>query len=314
MATPFLKWAGGKRQLMSELLSRFPIDINEFDYYVEPFLGGGSVMIEVLNNGFEGKIIAGDINSDIISCYRVIKYSIEELLIELAKLTKELPEDLESRKPYYYSLRKEWNSGVNVLEEHSNYQKIRRAALTITLNKTCYNGLFRLNSKGEFNVPMGGTKKLNVYHENNLRKLSFLFQNVEFVVGDFSEISKHIPVGKKSFYYFDPPYRRLKKTSSLTMYNADPFGDEQQIRLRDYINQLVQLGCDFLLSNSDPKNYSDDDFFDDAYQNYIIDRVPARRSINSKGTGRGEINELLIRSNHQISGACNERKSKPRIN
>jgi DNA adenine methylase len=305
MATPFLKWAGGKRQIMSELLTRFPIDIDDYQYYVEPFLGGGSVMIEVLNNGFEGKIIAGDINTDIISCYSVIKDSVEELLVELAKLTEDLPEELDSRKPYYYSLRKEWNSGVNVLEENCNNQKVRRAALTIILNKTCYNGLFRLNSKGEFNVPMGGTKKLSVYHENNLRKLNSLFQNVKFFVGDFSEISKHIPVGKKSFFYFDPPYRRLKKTSSLTMYNADPFGDDQQIRLRDFIDNLVNNECQFLLSNSDPKNYSDDDFFDAAYRNYTIDRIPARRSINSKATGRGEINELLIRSNHTIRGDVN---------
>ena len=120
MASPFLKWAGGKRQIMPELLSRFPLDINDYQYYVEPFLGGGSVMIEVLKNGFNGKIIAGDINSDIISCYRVIKNSIEELLIELTKLTKDLPEDLDLRKPYYYSLRDEWNLGwktlTNILE------------------------------------------------------------------------------------------------------------------------------------------------------------------------------------------------------
>ena len=302
MASPFLKWAGGKRQIMPELLSRFPLDINDYQYYVEPFLGGGSVMIEVLNNGFNGKIIAGDINRDIISCYRVIKNSIEELLIELTKLTKDLPEDLDLRKPYYYSLRDEWNLGVENPDKYTGRNEVRRVALTITLNKTCYNGLFRLNSKGEFNVPMGGTKKLNVYDENNLRKLNSLFQNVEFVVGDFSKISKHIPVGEKSFYYFDPPYRRLKKTSSLTMYNADAFGDDQQIRLRDFIDDLVKTKCHFLLSNSDPKNYSDDDFFDAAYRNYTIDRIPARRSINSKATGRGEINELLIRSNHRIRG------------
>jgi len=300
MATPFLKWAGGKRQIMSKLLSRFPIDINEYQYYVEPFLGGGSVLIEVLNKGFDGKIIAGDINPDIISCYRVIRDEIDQLISELSNLTEELPENLELRKPYYYSLRDEWNTGVGLRDDYSITQEVRRAAVTITLNKTCYNGLFRLNSKGEFNVPMGGTKKLNIYSESNLRKLNSLFQNVEFFTGDFSEISLNTTGNSKSFFYFDPPYRRLKKTSSLTMYNADPFGDDEQIRLRDYINELVKSENHFVLSNSDPKNYSDDAFFDNVYQDYIIDRVPARRSINSKGTERGEIMELIIRSNHPV--------------
>jgi len=300
MATPFLKWAGGKRQLMDEIMSLLPSQFFQFDTYVEPFLGGGSVLINILDSGFTGKVVAGDINSDIILCYQMIKSRLIELIDELEEVQQNIPADKNKRKKLYYNLRNEWNASVNRSDKLSNKEQIRRSALTIALNKMCFNGLFRLNSKGEFNVPMGGNKKVTIYSKENLIELNRMFKQVEFICGDYQEILHSIDRNKRCFYYFDPPYRRLTETSSLTMYNADPFDDNQQLRLRDFVDSLVDSGHDFLLSNSDPKNVdTDDDFFDEAYKKYHIKRILARRSINSKADGRGKIFELLNYSNSQ---------------
>jgi DNA adenine methylase len=301
MATPFLKWAGGKRQLMDEIMSLLPDDFSEFETYVEPFLGGGSVLINILERGFQGKVVAGDINKDIILCYRMIKQKHSALISELEAIQKEIPDDMDERKEFYKTIRDEWNVGVHQSIESSPKKQIRRAALTISLNKMCFNGLFRLNSKGEFNVPMGGNLKVTIYSEENISQLNLLFMNVEFICGDYQTILDSVDNDKRCFFYFDPPYRRLKETSSLTMYNADPFDDNEQIRLRDFVDSLVLSGHDFLLSNSDPKNVDQDDvFFDEAYEKYHIKRVLARRSINSKADGRGKIFELLIHSSEKI--------------
>jgi len=301
MGGPFLKWAGGKRQLMGDVIANFPSNLDNYDVYVEPFLGGGSVLIEVLNRNFSGKVVAGDFNRDIILCYEMIQSQVEPLIQVLNEISQLMPIDLEERKPFYYNLRDEWNRGVANWNKMSLTSKIRRAALTISLNKTCFNGLFRLNSKGLFNVPMGGTKKLNIFVEENLRSLNRLFTNVKFVCSDYKEVFDIIKDNENAFFYLDPPYRRLTETSSLTMYNADPFDDAEQLRLRDEIELLVEKGHHFLLSNSDPKNIDNNDlFFDEAYSTFHISRVLARRSINSVASGRGEIYELLIRTLHEI--------------
>jgi DNA adenine methylase len=301
MGGPFLKWAGGKRQLMEDVIANFPANLDDYDVYVEPFLGGGSVLIEVLNRNFSGKVVAGDFNRDIILCYEMIQSQVEPLIQVLNEISQLMPIDLEERKPFYYNLRDEWNRGVANWNKMSLTSKIRRAALTISLNKTCFNGLFRLNSRGLFNVPMGGTKKLNIFVEENLRSLNRLFANVKFVCSDYKEVFDMIKDNEDAFFYLDPPYRRLTETSSLTMYNADPFDDAEQLRLRDEIELLVEKGHHFLLSNSDPKNIDNNDlFFDEAYSTFHISRVLARRSINSVASGRGEIYELLIRTHHEI--------------
>lgn len=280
---------------MSELMERFPPDLSTYQNYIEPFLGGGSVLIELLNRGFKGNIIAGDINRDIVACYLTIQSHVDELIDVLDKISKALPVDLDARKPDYYRMRDEWNDGVGKRFKQGSRNYIRRVALTIALNKTCFNGLFRLNSKGEFNVPMGGTKILSIFSPENLRTLSKMFHNVTFIHGDYAVLISKTSGKGRSFFYFDPPYRRLKETSSLTMYNQNPFGDDEQLRLRDHVNKLVSAGHSFLLSNSDPKNIDpNDEFFDKAYLGYTIDRVKARRSINSVGNGRGHISEILI--------------------
>ena len=203
-------------------------------------------------------------------------------------------------------MRDEWNSGVGKKLRQGSRNYIRRVALTIALNKTCFNGLFRLNSKGEFNVPMGGTKNLTIFSAENLRNLNKLFDSVSFVHGDYSNLIGMVPHDNRSFFYFDPPYRRLKQTSSLTMYNEDPFGDDEQLRLRDCVKELVLAENSFLLSNSDPKNIdASDNFFDDAYRDFLIYRVQARRSINSVADRRGEISELLISNLKPRGGPSN---------
>lgn len=291
---------------MTEIMDCFPPNLSEFDCYVEPFLGGGSVLIELLNQGYNGKVIAGDINKDIIACYLTIQSNVEGLIQALNKISQALPVDLNERKPEYYSMRDEWNNGVGKKLRQGSRNYIRRVALTIALNKTCFNGLFRLNSKGEFNVPMGGTKNLTIFSAENLRNLNKLFDSVCFVHGDYSNLIGKVSDDERSFFYFDPPYRRLKETSSLTMYNEDPFGDDEQLRLRDYVDELVSAGHSFLLSNSDPKNIdASDDFFDNAYRNYTLHRVQARRSINSIADGRGKISELLISNLKSQGGQSN---------
>jgi DNA adenine methylase len=306
MASPFLKWAGGKRQLMTEIMGCFPSDLSEYDYYVEPFLGGGSVLIELLNRGYNGKVIAGDINKDIISCYLTIQSNVEELIQALYKISRALPVDLDERKPVYYAMRKEWNNSVGKKLRLGSRNYIRRVALTIALNKTCYNGLFRLNSNGEFNVPMGGTKNLTIFSAENLQNLNKLFETVSFVHGDYTNLIDMVSDDERSFFYFDPPYRRLKETSSLTMYNEDPFGDDEQLRLRDHVKKLVLSGHSFLLSNSDPKNIdASDNFFDNAYRDFSLYRIQARRSINSVADGRGQISELLISNLKPQGGLSN---------
>jgi len=292
--------------LMAEIMDCFPPDLSEYDCYVEPFLGGGSVLIELLNRGYNGRVIAGDINQDIIACYLTIQSDVEGLIRALNKISQALPVDLDERKPVYYAMRDEWNSSVGKKLRQGSRNFIRRVALTIALNKTCFNGLFRLNSKGEFNVPMGGTKNLTIFSAENLRNLNKLFDSVTFVQGDYAELLGMIAHDKRSFFYFDPPYRRLKETSSLTMYNEDPFGDDEQLRLRDYVKELVLAGHSFLLSNSDPKNIdASDNFFDDAYRDFSIYRVQARRSINSVADGRGQISELLITNLKPRGGQSN---------
>ena len=155
MATPFLKWAGGKRQLMDEIMSLLPYDFSEYETYVEPFLGGGSVLINILERGFQGKVVAGDINKDIILCYRMIKQEHRALISELEAIQKKIPDDMDERKEFYKTIRDEWNAGVHQSIENSPKKQIRRAALTISLNKMCFNGLFRLNSKGELQCSNG---------------------------------------------------------------------------------------------------------------------------------------------------------------
>ena len=283
-AKPFLKWAGGKTQLLPEVESRLPesIKTGEIETYVEPFVGGGAVFFHIAQKYESIKhFYLFDINEDLVNCYNTIKSDADSLVEKLKTLEKKFyARKRPQQKDYYYQLRDEFNSD-------------RSTAKLIFLNKTCYNGLYRVNSKGEFNVPFGDYKKPTICSEDNLRAVSGILQSAEIICGDF-EISKEY-ITKKTFIYIDPPYRPLSATASFTSYSKDSFSEQDQIRLAEFCKQTHSKGAKFLLSNSDPKNEDPEDhFFEDKYKGFVIDTVKANRAINCKATGRGKIHELIV--------------------
>lgn len=284
---PFIKWAGGKNQLLNELVKKLPFEnYNNITKYAEPFVGGGAVLFYILNNYNIKEVYISDINSKLIVTYKMIKKNVDELIIKLEKIQEEyLILDENSRKIYYLEKRKEFNL--------SNLNDIDIATLFIFLNKTCFNGLYRVNKKGEFNVPMGKYKKPLICDRENLKQVSNKLKNVKIICGDYKKSIKFID--SDTFVYFDPPYRPINITSSFTAYTKDSFTDNEQIELAKYIDKLTEKGAKIMLSNSDPKNVNKNDaFFDELYNKYNIFRVKAKRTINSNASSRGEIDELVI--------------------
>lgn len=287
---PFVKWAGGKGQLLSEIQKLYPAELGErITKYAEPFIGGGAVLFDILSKYDLEQVYISDINADLINTYKAIKENVEDLICELQKLQSDfIPLDTEKRKLYYYDRREEFNNVK--LDDSIN---IRKAGLFIFMNKTCFNGLYRVNKKGGFNVPMGAYKNPCICDEKNLINVSELLENVTIVCGDFKKSNDFID--DKTFVYFDPPYRPLTKTASFTSYTEFDFNDENQKELAEYALILKSKGAKVVLSNSDPKNTDEEDnFFDDIYSNFLITRVGANRMINSKSSARGKINELII--------------------
>lgn len=289
-ARPFLKWAGGKGQLLNEIRKYYPFSDNEITKYAEPFVGGGAVLFDILNRYDLESIYISDINIELINTYRAIKDSIESVIEALFIIQEQfIPLELESRKKYYAEKRERFNA----LKICSDKVNIEKAALMIFLNKTCFNGLYRVNRKGEFNVPMGAYKNPLICDEINLRNVSKKLQKVEIVCGDYTESSKFID--NNTFVYIDPPYRPLPNTESFTAYTENLFGDAEQIELAHFVYDMDRKGAKILISNSDPKNSDkNDNFFDDIYSECNIERVEASRIINSKSEARGKIKELLI--------------------
>lgn len=284
---PFLKWAGGKGQLLNKIELIYPFDEN-ITKYAEPFVGGGAVLFDILNKYDLEEVYISDINPELINTYKVIQNNIEELIYLLWKYHNEyIYLDEEDRKMYYNYKRDLFN------EMNTTSYSIRKAALMIFLNKTCFNGLYRVNKQGLFNVPMGKYKKPCICDEENLRNISKKLQNVKIVCGDYRESRDFID--NHTFVYFDPPYRPITKTSNFTSYNKDSFTDDNQIELGKFVNEMDNRGAKIAISSSDPKNIDpEDNFIDDIYSKYNIKRVEANRMINSKGNSRGKINELLI--------------------
>jgi DNA adenine methylase len=289
LAKPFLKWAGGKTQLLDEIDKRLPkekIQAGEIDTYVEPFVGGGAVFFHIAREYKEIKRhFLFDINQDLVNCFNEIKTNVDALIDELRSMEASFLRKRSGRKAFYYKIRDEFN-------------KDRLPAKLIFLNKNCYNGLYRVNRKDEFNVPFGDYKNPTILDEVNLRNASEVLQNVEIICGDFTK-SRRV-INKNSFVYFDPPYRPLSPTASFTSYSKEDFNHEDQIRLAEFCKQINGRGATFLLSNSDPKNENPTDrFFQDHYKEFTIDTVKAARLINCKASGRGQIRELII-TNYQI--------------
>ena len=291
---PFLKWAGGKGQLIDEIEKFYPFD-KKINKYAEPFIGGGAVLFDILNKFELEKIYISDVNKELVNCYIVIKENVHELIKKLKKLEDEfLVRGKEDRKIYYYEKREKFNK----LKLENNNEKINRATLMIFLNRTCFNGLYRVNKKGLFNVPMGDYKNPKICDEENLINVSNKLRNVEIIYGDYRKSYDFID--ENTFVYFDPPYRPLNQTSSFTSYTEYIFGDKEQIELSEYFRILNKKGAKLLLSNSDPKNVDiNDEFFDDLYEGFDIKRIEASRAINSKGEKRGKVTEVLI-SNIQL--------------
>lgn len=287
---PFLKWVGGKGQLIEEIRKKYPKELGKrINKYAEPFVGGGAVLFDILSNYDLKEIYISDSNVELINTYKTIRDDVDDLISLLSQYQSEyVPLDTESRKRYYYRKRDRFNE-----LKLSNELSVELAALLVFINKTCFNGLYRVNSKGEYNVPMGSYANPCICDESNLRRVSGKLQAIEIVCGDYQESTDFID--ENTFVYFDPPYRPLTETASFTSYTKDSFDDDDQRRLAKYIVELSDRGAYVVASNSDPKNTNkDDNFFDDLYSKLKVSRVSASRAINSKGTGRGRISELLI--------------------
>ncbi len=296
-AHPFLKWAGGKTQLLRQLSQRLPAEIKngEITNYVEPFVGGGAVFFSLTNKfPFKTRYIF-DLNEELILVYRVIKKSTDKLIHELDFLESEyISGSNEDRERLFYSVRDLFNQkkqGINFQKYDPGW--VTRAAYCIFLNRTCYNGLFRMNRKGEFNVPFGKYKNPRILNKNNLREVACILNKTSIIPGDFTGCKKY--VDNKTFVYLDPPYRPISTTSSFTAYSKDGFSDKDQDRLAGLFHELDKKGAKIMLSNSDPRSENPNDpFFEELYSDYTIERVPARRIINCNGSDRGQINELII--------------------
>jgi DNA adenine methylase len=286
-AKPFLKWAGGKTQLISEFEKKLPnMTMNT---YVEPFVGSGAILFWVLGEFAQlKKAVVNDINEDLINTYKTIQSTPKELVSILDVLQNEyhlLDDSTDEKREYYYQKRELFNK--------RQQEQVTHSALFIFLNRTCFNGLYRVNRKNEFNVPMGSYKKPTICDKSNILAVSEALQKVELLCGDFEQTVNY--TSSNTLFYFDPPYKPLSETSSFNSYAKGEFNDEEQIRLKKFCDRLDHLGHRWILSNSDVKGKNaEDNFFDDLYSNFVIKRVCAKRSINANPQKRGFLTELLI--------------------
>jgi DNA adenine methylase len=293
IAKPFLKWAGGKSQLINDIEKSLPIHlVNSKFTYLEPFVGSGAVLFWMLNNFPKlEKAVINDINEDLINTYKVITSKPKELISILEVIQGEfhsLEGSEDDKKVYYYEKRDLYNTRKE--------EKSGQAALFIFLNRTCFNGLYRVNRKNLYNVPMGGYKRPTICDKVNILADSQALQKVEILCGDFKNTLEY--ADEDSLFYFDPPYKPLNNTSSFNSYAKDEFNDDEQLRLRDFCAKLDSLNHHWILSNSDVKGKNaDDNFFDDLYSDFNIMRVNAKRSINANPKKRGILKELLITNN-----------------
>lgn len=297
-AKPFLKWAGGKTQLLPTIDSFLPETFREEDEitYIEPFVGGGAMLFYMLQKYPNiKKAVINDINPHLIKTYSIIRdepYSLIDKLNEIQTSFKTLV-DYDKQKNLYLDIRNRFN------QQHLT--GVEEAAYMIFLNRTCFNGLYRENSKGSFNVPFGRYSNPTICDEELLLADSELLKKVEILNGDFSHTAEHIH--GYTFFYFDPPYRPLDATSSFNSYVKETFNDDEQIRLKNFYSDLSAGGCYAMLSNSDCKGRNaEDDFFDRLYEDFFIERVYAKRCINANASKRGTLTELLIRNYENYQG------------
>jgi len=293
-AKPFVKWVGGKSQLISSIEKSINNEIRNLSdlTYIEPFVGGGAVLFWILNN-FKNikKAVINDINPNLITTYKTIRDNALDLIIELKLIEKEYKalQSEESRKKFYLMQRERFNA--------KNLDNIDNSALFIFLNRTCFNGLYRVNSKGLFNVPFGKYANPTICDENTLLTDSDLLQKVIILTGDFEQTLHYAT--NNTLFYLDPPYKPLNQTSSFTSYSKEDFNDDEQVRLKRFCDKLDKQGYWWILSNSDVKSQdASNNFFEVLYSQYKIDRVWASRSVNANPEKRGKLTELLITNYH----------------
>jgi len=297
LAKPFLKWAGGKGQLLERFRDFYPEDIKKglITSFYEPFIGGGAVFFDVAQRFNIQSAFLYDINEELILTWRVIQQDVYPL-IEILDSLREKYEKLndEKQSEFYYKVRADFNRNlVRINYSKQSEHWILRAAQIIFLNKTCFNGLFRFNQKGEFNVPAGKYKNPTILDEQNLINVSKLLEIAEIKRAGFETVEHDL--AENSFVYFDPPYRPISKTSGFTSYSKFKFEDDEQEQLADLFHRLHKKGIKQMLSNSDPKNNNpNDNFFDEIYKGFNISRIPARRMINSDASKRNAINEIIV--------------------
>lgn len=297
-ARPFLKWAGGKNQLIEAIANLLPFELKsgKIKKYAEPCIGGGALFFYLAQRypSIDSFFIS-DINEELILAYKTIQKNVESLISLLAELEKKYHSlDRPKQKDFFYQQRDDFNKKLVRIDFNNLCENwIERTATIIFLNRTCFNGLFRVNSKGEFNVPFGNYKNPKICDPVNLRAVSELLQKAQIESGDFTA-SKEF-VDENTFAYFDPPYRPISKTASFTSYSKFNFGEEEQKRLAEYFSFLSQKGAKLMLSNSDPKNEDPEEhFFEYLYHSFRIERVDAVRVINCHANKRGKIKELVI--------------------
>lgn len=294
-AKPFIKWVGGKGQLLEQLSALLPVDFSRWENatYIEPFVGGGAMLFHLLQ-AYPNirRAVINDINPKLTACYRVIRDNPLELIGRL--------KDIED---YYKGLQTEEDRKAHFLRQREAFNgslpDVEQTAVFIFLNRTCFNGLYRENRKGEYNVPFGRYANPQICNEELIMADSKVLQRVEILTGEFEETFAYAQ--GRTLFYFDPPYRPLSDTSSFNDYTKQVFNDEAQIRLKRFCDRVSADGFSFMLSNSDclGKN-GEDRFFDDLYQDYFIERVWAKRSVNAIGSKRGKLTEILVH-NYKIN-------------
>ena len=291
-AKPFIKWVGGKSQLIEQLDAQLPADFDSLENvtYIEPFVGGGAMLFYMLQHYPNiNHAIINDINPDLTTCYRTVRDNPKELIALLQDIenTYLSLNTEEARKEFFMVVRNRYNE--------KNLDPIENTTKFFFLNKTCFNGLYRVNKKGLFNVPFGRYSNPTICNPETILKDSELLQRVEILNDDFEETFKYAQ--GNTLFYFDPPYRPLNDTSSFNNYAKEAFNDDAQIRLKKYCDRINDAGFKFMLSNSDGKSVNgEDNFFDVLYAAYQIERVLASRSINSNPNKRGELTEILVRN------------------
>lgn len=295
---PFIKWVGGKGQLIEQLEALLPAAFDAWQdvTYIEPFVGGGAMLFHMLQTHSNIKsAVINDINPDLTTCYTVVRDKPTDLLDVLSELQTRyhaLPDD-EARKEYFLNMRARYNTRA--------LADVELSALFLFLNRTCFNGLYRVNKSGLFNVPFGKYASPTICDRQTILADSHLLQNVEILTGDFEQTFDKM--GERTLFYFDPPYRPLSATSSFQNYAKEGFNDPEQIRLKKFCDRIAEAGGSFMLSNSDClAKDGQDRFFDELYENYEIQRVWASRSVSANASKRGKLTEILVRNFGNATG------------